>query len=263
MAIDPMGSPPRSDYAYGLRRPSTSQDRESARPKPAVPEYSGLQAISQNLGSQSNPYQQSKPSPMQSRYGGPDPQRYYGDSSSYATNPNHPTRLYNEHDRSPAYGSMYAPPQPHFAPPRLGDSTTTATGLYVTAADGATSSNYDSRTYALPSSTSGPSPFSGNPGQLPWGQSAGASNAASLTPLTSDATANIYPSSVSPTVPTGGMPFARQPGTSQSRPAGSGDEEYDGRTRNAKAQKRHREKRKAHVKHVSLHAGHTNGSNER
>lgn len=249
MAIESMGSPPRSDYAYGLRRPSPSQDRESVRPKPAAPEYSGLQAMSQNLGSQSNPYQQPKPSPMQSRYGGPDPQRYYAESTSYATHANPPTRLYNEHDRSPAYGSMYQ--APHFAPQRLTESTSAAGGLYVTAAEGATSSNYDSRPYGLQPGNAGPSPFSGNPGQLPWSQSGSANNATSLTPLTSDASANIYQSSVSPTVPTGGMPFARHPGTGQSRPAVSGDEEYDGRTRNAKAQKRHREKRKAHVKHVS------------
>lgn len=248
MAIESMGSP-RTEYAYGLRRPSPSQDRDSGRSKPQALEYSGSQPMSQNLGSQSTPYQPPKPSPMQSRYGGPDASRYYAESSANATNTNYSARLYNEADRSPAYGSVYQ--TNHLAPPRPGDNPNVPGGLYVTGTDGIASSGYDSRPYALSPGNAGSSQFASNPGQLPWSHSSSTSHATSLTPMNSDTSGNLYQSSVSPTVPTGGMPFPRPSATAPARPVGSGDDEYDGRTRNAKAQKRHREKRKAHVKHVS------------
>ncbi|GHJ88904.1 hypothetical protein NliqN6_5306 [Naganishia liquefaciens] len=248
MATQPMGSPPRTDHAHGLRRPSTSQDREIARPKPQSSDYSGIHTISQHLGPQSINYQQPKPLPMQSRYGGPDSSRYYGESSSHASGINPPARMYNETDRSSANGSMYE--ANHLAQPRLGVNPNVPGGLYVTGTDGVTSSGYDSRTYAMSPGNAGPSPFSSHPRQLPWNHSASTSHTTSLTPMTSDTSANPYQSSVSPIVPTGGMPFSRQTGPAPSRPVVSGDDEYDGRTRNAKAQKRHREKRKAHVKHL-------------
>lgn len=128
--------------------------------------------------------------------------------------------------------------------------------MYASAASTASRSGYDSRSpYGLQSSQGGSSSYSAHQ-QLPWGQSAHPTSQSSFGgPMSTDThqSASIYQSSVSPVIPTGGMPFTRSSAVGQSRTAGqSGDEGYDGRTRNAKAQKRHREKRKAHVKHVSL-----------
>lgn len=126
--------------------------------------------------------------------------------------------------------------------------------MYASATSTASRSGYDSRSpYGMQSSQGGSSSYSGHQ-QLPWGQSAHPASHTGFGSMSTDThqSASIYQSSVSPVIPTGGMPFVRPSAAGQSRPAGqSGDEGYDGRTRNAKAQKRHREKRKAHVKHVS------------
>lgn len=252
MAVEQMDSP--YGYTHAQRPPSANEEREPPRPKPLDSEYSEMDGIRQTAPSQSSSYQLSKPSASHSRYIGPDLQRY-PEPSSYSTNPNPPPlRLYGDHGRPPVYGSS-TQPLAQFGSQRLADDAPGGGGPYASATSIVPRGAYDSRAaYGMQSSQGGPSPYSGNHGQLPWAPPAHSTSQSGFGPMSTDPhqSTSIYQSSVSPVIPTGGMPFPRSAGTGQSRTAGqSGDESYDGRTRNAKAQKRHREKRKAHVKHVS------------
>lgn len=248
MAVEQMDSP--YEYPNTHRPPSIAQEREAQRPKHLSSEYPEMDEQRQNAIPHSTSYQLPKPSAMHPRYIAPDSQRYPATSSH--ENPTS-SRLFGDQVRPPSFASPYQPVN-QFGGQRLGDDFGGG-GMYASATSTASRTTYDSRSpYGLQSSQGGSSSHSGPQGQLPWGQSAHPTSQSSFSTLSSDPhqSASFYQSSVSPVIPTGGMPFPRSAGAGQSRTAGqSGDEGYDGRTRNAKAQKRHREKRKAHVKHVS------------
>ncbi|KAJ9110117.1 hypothetical protein QFC19_001788 [Naganishia cerealis] len=123
-------------------------------------------------------------------------------------------------------------------------------GMYppLTQSNTPTGNVYESRNaYGLHSSQPGSSSSLGPPGSLPWGQHTVTHVNVGAMAANTQQTSAAYQSSVSPVIPTGGMSFARPGGSKSNQTV---DEEFDGRTRNAKAQKRHREKRKAHVKHL-------------
>jgi hypothetical protein len=243
-----MGSPPRYGYSSGYRAPSPNQDQTTSRSK--YFEQPASASISQDPIPRTSAYQLPRPTSMQPRYNATEPQRYL-DTVPYPTNQHHPPpRVMAEHVRSPVFSSTFQSQGPMMNQRHLDGS---GGGMYPpsTQSNTATSNMYESRpAYNMHSSHTGSSSSMGAPGQFSWGQSQNMPhlNVGGMSVDTQQASA-AYQSSVSPVIPTGGMPFGRTGGP---RNTHSVDDEFDGRTRNAKAQKRHREKRKAHVKHVSL-----------
>lgn len=244
-----MGSPPRYGYSYGYRPPSPSQDRTASRLKLSAIEHHPSAGASQDSASNTSAYQLPRPTSMQPRYNAAEPQRYL-DTVPYPANQNHPPpRIFADHVRSPVFSSTFQSQGPMMGQRHVDGS---GGGMYppLTQSNTPTSNIYESRpAYHMHSSHAGSSSSMSAPGQYSWGPSQNMPhlNAGGMAADTQQASA-AYQSSVSPVISTGGMPFARPGGPRNTQ---SVDDEFDGRTRNAKAQKRHREKRKAHVKHVS------------
>ncbi|KAJ9119182.1 hypothetical protein QFC22_003674 [Naganishia vaughanmartiniae] len=243
-----MGSPPRYGYSYGYRPPSPSQDRTASRPK--LSEFEHQAFTPQDPASNPSAYQLPRPTSMQPRYNASEPQRYL-DTVPYPANQNHPPppRIFTDHVRSPVFPSAFQS-QGSMMGNRHTDGT--SGGMYPSLTQTntpPTGNMYESRpAYNMHSSHTGSSSSLGAPGQFSWSQSQNMPhlNVGGMAVDTQQSSA-AYQSSVSPVISTGGMPFARPGGA---RNTHSVDDEFDGRTRNAKAQKRHREKRKAHVKHL-------------
>ncbi|KAJ9103147.1 hypothetical protein QFC21_002569 [Naganishia friedmannii] len=241
-----MGSPPRYGHSYDYRPPSPNQDRTASRPNLAGFEHQASIGASQDPTSNTPSYQLPRPTSMQPRYNALEPQRYL-DTVPYPANQNQPPpRIFADHVRSPVFSSFQS--QGPMMPQRHDSS---GGGMYppLTQSNTPTNNMYESRpAYNMHSSHTGSSSSMGAPGQFPWGQSQNMPhlNVGGMAVDTQQASA-AYQSSVSPVISTGGTPFGRTGGP---RNTHSVDDEFDGRTRNAKAQKRHREKRKAHVKHL-------------